>query len=86
MFPPARTTASRLARSGLYRRAFRLCAVGCVGAGLAWRMRERQALTADLRLQVFGAPRSANDPIAMATGATALMFNVGYEWDFLPGR
>lgn len=53
-----------------------------MGAGVAWKLDDHQALTADLRLQVFGAPKSANYPIAEATGGTALMINVGYEWGF----
>lgn len=53
-----------------------------LGVGVAWKLDSRQALTADLRLQVFGKPESANYPIAEATGGTAVMFNVGYEWGF----
>jgi len=34
----------------------------------------------DLRLQLFGAPESANYPIAEATGGSSLLLGVGYEW------
>lgn len=53
-----------------------------LGAGVAWKLGHRQALTADLRLQAFGAPQSASYPVAEATGGTALLINVGYEWGF----
>jgi hypothetical protein len=51
-----------------------------VGAGVAWQHGHGRALTVDLRLQVFGAPESANYPIAEATGGGSLLLGVGYEW------
>lgn len=52
-----------------------------VGAGVSRRIGERQAMTVDVRLQVFGAPKPARYPIAAATGAVALMLNLGYEFE-----
>jgi hypothetical protein len=51
-----------------------------VGAGVAWQYDHGRALTVDLRLQLFGAPESANYPIAEATGGGSLLLGVGYEW------
>lgn len=51
-----------------------------LGVGVA-RKTGSGTLTFDLRLQDFGAPKSANSPIADATTGLSLLFGVGYEWD-----
>ncbi len=50
-----------------------------LGVGLARKMGDGR-LTLDLRLQAFGKPKSANYPIAEATGGQSLLFGIGYEW------
>lgn len=52
-----------------------------VGVGVSWAAGPRSALAADVRLQAFGAPRSANFPVGEATGGQSLLFGFAYEWD-----
>jgi len=51
-----------------------------MGTGVEYLISRQTALTFDLRLQVFGAPKSANPPISDATAGTALLFQVGLDF------
>jgi hypothetical protein len=50
-----------------------------LGVGVA-RRAGAGSLTLDLRLQLFGKPKSENWPIAEATGGQSVLLGLGYEW------
>ncbi len=52
-----------------------------LGAGVGYPLSSATVLTSDLRLQLFGAPKSANHPISDATGGSALLFSVGLDFN-----